>query len=175
MLQVLDLGATIYGDGRRETLIEKLALIVTQDYDGFGSGFLEFLSQRLHGPVTLFKPRVLGLHRNFGGESGRPFSQQSFIIVGLSAKPVLLVFAIGLGSKIPFLGRGGEQRSVRRSDTENDFCHRVPVYLVSRVYLKASFPLLSCSALISGPNSCSKKCSFTRRSTTLLSMTLWKS
>src|SRR5579863_5522271 len=125
MLQVLDLRATINRDGRREPFIEKLALIVTDDDHRLGSGFLELLRERFHGLVTLRKTLAPGLHRYFGAKTWGSLPQQRFIVVGLSAIKMLLVFAIDLCSKIPLLGRSGEQRTVRRSDAKNDFCHRV--------------------------------------------------
>src|SRR5689334_6748697 len=125
MLQVFDLGAAIYGDRRREALIEELPLIVAHDNDGFRSGLPEFPAEHFHCPVALRESLTPRLNRNFGGESGGPLPQQGFIIVRLSAIPVFFVFAIRLSAKIPLLWRGRKQRAVRRSNTQNDIRHKV--------------------------------------------------
>ena len=56
---------------------------------------------------------------------GRARLQQRLVVVGLAAEPVALVLAIGLRAQVPLLRRRGQQRPVRRADSQDDVSHSI--------------------------------------------------
>src|SRR5439155_10990977 len=77
--------------------------------------------ERCLAPRVALAPRLdAGLVRKTRGA----LLDQCVEIKSPSAEIVLLVFAIGLCSKIPLLRRRRQQRPVRRSNTQYDFCHK---------------------------------------------------
>src|SRR5262249_7680294 len=88
----------------------------------------EFFSEGLHcGPAAreAVTPR---LHFHFVEKPWSTLFKERFEVVRFAPVPVILVRPVGRSAKIPLFGWCGEERAVRRADTEDDFCHKRPLY-----------------------------------------------
>ena len=69
VLDVLDLRAAINGNRRRQSFVEKFALVITQDHDGLGGGFLELFAEHFHRAAALLETLAADLDGDLIGKS----------------------------------------------------------------------------------------------------------
>src|SRR5437868_7586960 len=106
MLHVMDLGATVDGDRRRQPRIEELALVVAEDHDRLRLDRFKLLAELIERPATLLEAALADVGFDLRRKAGRTLLQQRVEIVGLAAIPVYLVFAIRLRPQVPLLSGG---------------------------------------------------------------------
>jgi hypothetical protein len=123
VLHVADRAAAIHRDRGREPGVEELTLVVAEDHHRIRANLVELPPQRLERCPAFRESLTPLLDRDFVRETWLPRFQQRLVIVGLPAEPVILVLTVSFRAQIPLLRRRREQRPVRRSDPEDNFCH----------------------------------------------------